>query len=95
MYAYRRRRITLLPALAFAGLSAVIAAPMLSQARFYAAPPVRFATVTVTPGESLWSIADRYTPADGNTQDTVDRILSANHLASGTIVPGEHLRIPR
>ncbi len=95
MYVWKRKRITLMPAVALVGLSALIALPALSQSRFYAAAPLHFATVTVMRGDSLWSIADRYTQADGNTQDTVDRILAANHLAGGTIVPGEHLRIPR
>ncbi len=95
MYAWKRKRTTLTPALALVGLGALIALPVLSQSRLYAAAPARFASVTVSRGDSLWSIADHYTAADGNTQDTIDRILAANHLAGGTIVPGEHLRIPR
>ncbi len=95
MDAWKRKEVTLMPALTLVGLTALIALPALSQSRFYAAAPVRFATVTVARGDSLWSIADRYTKVDGSTQDTVDQILAANHLGSGRIVPGEHLRIPR
>ncbi len=95
MYAWKRKRVTLMPAIALAGLSALVAIPAFSQARLYAAAPAHTVTVTVTPGENLWSIADRYTAADGSTQQTVDRILAANHLASATIVPGERLQIPR
>ncbi len=94
MYAWRRKRITLMPAVTLAALGALIAIPALSQSRFYAASPTHTVTVTVARGESLWSIADRYTATDGSTQETIDRILAANHLHSATIVPGERLRIP-
>jgi len=94
MYAWRRKRFTLMPAVTMAALGALIAIPALSQSHFYAASPTRMVTVTVARGESLWSIADRYTATDGSTQETIDRILAANHLRSAAIVPGERLRIP-
>ena len=90
-----KKRITLMPAVALAALSALIAIPALSQSRLYAAAPARFAHVTVRHGENLWAIADRFTPASGNVQETVDQIEDANHLANGTVVPGERLEIPR
>jgi hypothetical protein len=95
MRAPYRRRMSLMPAVAMAALSALIAIPALSQSRLYAAAPEHFSAVTVRAGESLWSIADRYTPAGGNVQETVDQIMAVNHLRDATIEPGEHLTIPQ
>ncbi len=95
MYAYKRKRISLMPAVALAGLSALIAIPAFSQVRLYAAGPQRTETVVVKAGENLWTIADRFTAADANTQDTVDAIKETNHLANSRIVPGERLLVPR
>jgi hypothetical protein len=95
MYSYKRKRISLMPAVALATLSALIAIPALSQARLFAAGPQRTVSVTVRPGENLWTIADRYTAADANTQETVDAIKGANHLATARIIPGQRLLIPQ
>jgi len=95
MYSPKRKRITLMPAVALAALSALVAIPALSQSRLYAAAPQHFANVTVQHGENLWTIADRFTPADGNVQDTMDDISAANSLTTSTVYPGEHLKIPR
>ncbi|GAC1305455.1 MAG: hypothetical protein NVSMB19_16960 [Vulcanimicrobiaceae bacterium] len=91
----RNRKVTLLPAVSLAALSALIAIPALSQSRFYAAAPETFAATTVVRGENLWTIADRYTRSGDNVQETVDRIMAVNGLASATVVPGQHLNIPR
>jgi hypothetical protein len=95
MYSYKRNRISLMPALALATLSALVAIPALSQARLFAAGPQHLLTVTVRPGDSLWSIADRYTAPDADTLDTIDAIKDANHLVDVKLVPGERLIVPR
>ena len=95
MYSYKRKRISLMPAVALATLSAMVAIPALSQARLFAGSPQRTITVTVHPGENLWTIADRYTAADANTQETIDAIKGANHLATAKIVPGQRLLVPQ
>ena len=95
MYSYKRKRISLMPAVALATLSALVAIPALSQARLFAAGPQHTSVVTVRPGENLWTIADRFTATDANTQETVDAIKETNHLSSARIVPGERLLIPR
>jgi nucleoid-associated protein YgaU len=87
--------MTLMPAVALATLSALIAIPALSQSRLYAAAPVHVSHVTVRQGDNLWSIADRFTPASGNVQETVDQIEEANHLDGATVVPGQRLEVPR
>jgi nucleoid-associated protein YgaU len=90
----RRKRFTLMPAIALAALGLMVALPTLSSMRLYAASTERYATVTVHPGDTLWSIASTHTAAGTDVQEVVDRIADANHLRSGTIQPGEHLRIP-
>jgi hypothetical protein len=95
MYSPKRKRITLMPAVALAALGALVAIPALSQSRLYAAAPVRIDHVTVRQGENLWAIADRYTPTDGSVEETVDQIENANHLDNAVVVPGQRLEIPR
>ncbi len=95
MYQYKRRRPTLMPAVALAALGALLAIPVLSQLKLYAAAPNKTTSIIVRPGENLWSIADRLTSPDASTQDTVDRIIESNHLHGATIVPGERLIVPR
>jgi LysM repeat protein len=84
-----------MPAVAMAALSALVAIPALSQFRLFAAAPEHFSAVTVRAGESLWTIADRYTAAGGDVQETVDQIMAVNHLRDARLEPGQHLTIPR
>lgn len=50
-------------------------------------------TVTVRPGDTVWSIAAaRYPGAD--TRDKVGEILSANGLHDAVLRPGQHLKVP-
>jgi len=95
MRSRKRKKISLMPAIVLAALSAIVAIPALSQSRLYAAGPAHFASVTVRHGDNLWAIADRYTPAGASVQDTVDHILAANGKSDAVVVPGEHLKIPR
>jgi predicted Zn-dependent protease len=95
MRSLRRKRFTLMPAVALAGLSALVSVPVLSSSHLYAAAPERYTTVVVRPGDSLWSLAADHTTAGGSVQDTLDRIASVNHLDGATIVPGERLSIPQ
>lgn len=90
----RRKRFTLMPAIALAALGLMVALPTLSSMRLYAATTQRYVSVTVHPGDTLWSIASAHAGAGADVQEVVDRITDANHLASGTLQPGERLRIP-
>ena len=88
-----KRRPTLMPLVALGALSLVVAIPALSST-VHAAPPVSYATITVHPGDTLWSLAERTTPASGDVQATVDQIVATNHLASASLSVGQHLRVP-
>jgi predicted Zn-dependent protease len=94
MMSRKRKRFTLMPAVALVGLSALVTVPVLSSSHLYAAAPERLTTVTVRPGDSLWSLASEHTAGGANVQDTIDRITVVNHLDGATIVPGERLSIP-
>ncbi len=50
-------------------------------------------SVTVTGGESLWSIAEEH--ADGrDVRDVVDEIMRINNLAEPKVAPGQQLLLP-
>lgn len=90
---YRRKRATLMPVIALAALSLMVALPALSSTRLYAASAPRYAVVTVHPGDTLWSIAAAHS-GDSDVQDAIDRITATNHLHGATLQPGQKLRIP-
>ena len=91
---YRRKRFTLMPAIALAALSLMVTVPALSSMHLYAAGPQRYATVVVHPGDTLWGIAATHTASSNDVQDTIDRIAEINHLGGSPIVPGQRLRVP-
>lgn len=90
----RRKRFTLMPAIALTALGLMVALPTLSSVRLYAATAQRYVSVTVRPGDTLWSIAAAHAGPSADVQEAVDRISDANNLQGGTLQPGEHLRIP-
>ena len=90
----RRKRFTLMPAIALAALGVMVALPMLSSVRLYAATAQRYSTVVVQPGDTLWGLAAAHAGPSADVQEIVDRITDANHLQSGALQPGERLRIP-
>ncbi|HEX3467797.1 MAG TPA: LysM peptidoglycan-binding domain-containing protein [Candidatus Elarobacter sp.] len=94
MYGQRKRKPTLMPLVALGALSLAVTLPALSNT-VHAAPTVAYTTVTVRPGDSLWTLAQRSTTATGDVQSTVDDIMAANHLAGADLAVGQHLRVPR
>ena len=90
----RRKKFTLMPAIALAALGLMIALPMLSSVRLYAASAQHYTTVTVQPGDTLWGLAAAHAGPTADVQEIVDRISDSNHLRSGALQPGEQLRIP-
>jgi predicted Zn-dependent protease len=94
MVPLKRKRFTLMPAVALAALGALTAIPTLSSSGLYAATPSHYMSISVRPGDSLWKLAAAHTSDRQNVEDTIDAILAVNHLSSATIVPGQHLKIP-
>jgi LysM repeat protein len=90
----RKKRFTLMPLIAIAGLSLVVTLPALSATQLHAAKPVTYATVTVKSGDSLWTIASRRTDENGDVQAMVDEIIAVNHLSGAAVNPGQRLQIP-
>jgi LysM repeat protein len=90
-----RKRFTLMPLIAIAGLSLVVTLPALSATQLHAAKPVTYTTVTVKSGDSLWNIAGARTAPGGDVQAAVDAIIAVNHLDGAAITPGQHLQIPQ
>ncbi len=91
----KRKRFTLMPLIALAGLCAMVTVPALSSMHLYAATPQHYATIVVRQGDTLWSIAARHAGDGVDVQQAVDTISEVNHLRSASISPGEHLRVPR
>ena len=55
--------------------------------------PVAFETVTVLPGDTLWSIAAEAAPAS-DPREVIDDIRRLNNLSSGMIQVGASIAIP-
>ena len=52
------------------------------------------AQVTVSPGQSLWSVAENTDP-DADTRVVIQQILELNGLTSDTVFAGQQLWVPR
>ena len=55
--------------------------------------PGSFITVTVAPGETVWSLANRLA-SGGDVRSLVSEIISVNSLPSVDLSAGQKLRIP-
>jgi LysM domain len=51
-------------------------------------------SVTVLPGQSLWSIATQYEPGS-DPRNVIQEIVDLNALSGTAVQPGEHLWLPR
>jgi Tfp pilus assembly protein FimV len=90
----RGRRVLL--TLAALPLAAGLAFAALSGGSAYAGGEqvtASFQTVTVMPGDTLWSIAEEIAPGT-DPRDVVDALQSLNLLDGGVLMVGEELAIP-
>ncbi|MET0735325.1 MAG: LysM peptidoglycan-binding domain-containing protein [Microbacterium sp.] len=72
---------------------AVISGGAAIAARDGGAPAGSFATVTVAPGDTLWSIAQEVAP-QSDPRDVVDEIARLNALEGGELLAGQTIAIP-
>jgi Tfp pilus assembly protein FimV len=72
---------------------AVISGGSALAARDAGAAPASFSTLTVTAGDSLWSIAEEVAPG-ADPRDVVDAIVRLNALEGVTVSAGQQLSIP-
>mgnify|MGYP001032309973 CR=1 FL=1 len=93
----RGRRV--LTALVALPVAAAIAAAVIAgggsalASRAAGAPAGTYPTVTVSAGDSLWSIAERIAP-QADPRDVVDAIVQLNALDGVGIAPGNRLSVP-
>jgi Tfp pilus assembly protein FimV len=87
----RLRRVTGLGVAALAAVG-VIGGSWLSQRGEPARPPADTSTtLSVTAGDTLWSIAQRIAPAR-DPRSEVDALIRINHLTGADLTPGQRLR---
>jgi hypothetical protein len=53
----------------------------------------KFITVTVTPGDTVWSLAERLAPTS-DLRAFVSEVIEINSLASADLAAGQKIRIP-
>ncbi len=54
-----------------------------------------FTTVKVTYGDTLWSLAKTYGPADRDVRQTIFEICDMNNITASTLQAGMYITIPR
>jgi hypothetical protein len=90
---YVRRRLTVLAfVILVLGWGVPAAARSLGVAEAPLAP--RGATYVVRSGDTLWDIAEAVAPAE-DPRAVVARIVAANAIGAGDVVPGQALIVPR
>lgn len=72
----------------------VLALPRVVRVLARAAEPPVAVTVTVAPGDSLWTIAERHAEPGEDIRRVVHRIRRHNGLDGGLVHPGMVLQVP-
>ncbi len=87
----RRRLVTVVAAM---GLAAILTGPVANAVGIGGSPEAEASrTYVVRPGDTLWSIAERFAPST-DPRVVVDAIASANGVDPGTLMPGQQLSLP-
>lgn len=77
-------------AIALSALAVAVVAPKVGPDASLAGSAQR--TYLVQPGDTLWTIADRF--YRGDERASVWKIEQANHLSSASVTPGQKLVLP-
>lgn len=90
-----RRVLALIAALpaVLALVFAVLSGGAALASRGEGAPAGTFETITVAPGDSLWSIAEEVAPSH-DPRDVVDELVRLNALEGAVVWVGQRLSIP-
>jgi LysM domain-containing protein len=89
-----RMAVTGVSALLIGALSAGLATAAQATRSGPASPGRHLSKVAVTPGQSLWSMAEAYDP-DADTRQVVQQIKQLNSMAGDQVRAGEVLWVPR
>lgn len=83
-------------------LVAIVATPLVAAALFIGinaggatatSDSTPLSTITVTPGETLWQVAEKVAPS-ADPRDVIADIMQVNRMDSAAIGAGEQLKIP-
>lgn len=81
----------------------VLIGVIIAAVSFYSAPSaqasiekadVSFQYVTVSSGQTLWAIAEKYAP-NHDVREAVEAIVSLNNLTDGNVQPGQRIALPK
>lgn len=89
-----RMAVTGVSALLIGALSVGLATAAQAARSRPASPGRHLSKVAVTPGQSLWSMAEAYDP-DADTRQVVQQIKQLNSMAGDQVRAGEVLWVPR
>lgn len=81
-----------LRALMILALAATMSVVGISNSVATSAEPAPLVYVTVSAGDSLWSLAEQY--AQGDPRDWIAEVVIVNGLQSSTLTPGQQIALP-
>ena len=84
-----------MPLIALGGLTLAVTVPVLSAVTIHAAAPVRYTTVIVQPGDTVWSLAEQGAAKGADIQSVVDDMVAVNHIGAAGLMPGQRIQIPQ
>lgn len=86
VYTQRRRTVIAVLLVAVATVWFAFAQP--------AAPTTEMVQVTVTQGESLWSLAEQFAPEGQDPREWIYEVTQINNLETSSLTPGMQLTVP-
>lgn len=75
-------------------LAMMIIMPVLFQSVASGGTELKYQTIQVQTGDSLWNIASQYTPRGKDVRATVDKIKDFNNMEISSLSVGQEIKIP-